>query len=511
MSRQTTHRIDISWGRHRLSAWKGWRYLVNICLLLAFLLTPINSLAAPLQQQNDPDRKAIDLLARMTPEEKVGQLFLITFDGTDISPDSDIYELITQYHIGGTVLLARNDNFTGPEGSVQAAVELTQGLQRLEALSSQSSAVDPETGEGAIPAYIPLFISTIQEGNSYPTDQILNGLSTLPSSMALGATWQPNLAQQVGEVLGQELEAIGVNLLLGPSLDVLESPSGDSQGDLGTRTFGGDPFWVGEMGKAYVAGVHEGSDYRVAVIAKHFPGHGGSDRLPEDEVATVRKSLEQLKLNELAPFFGVTGDAPSAEETVDGLLTSHIRYQGLQGNIRATTSPISFDPEAFERIMSLEPFVLWRDNGGVVISDDLGSRAVRRFFDPDGQTFNSRTVALSAFLAGNDMLYLGDFTASNDPDSTTSIRRTIDFFAQKYGDDFAFAQRVDESVLRILTLKYRLYSSFSLNTVLPSNEGLETIGQREQITFEIARQSATSDQPTLNRSGYSAARGPLPL
>jgi beta-N-acetylhexosaminidase len=85
--------------------------------------------------------------------------------------------------------------------------------------------------------------------------------------------------RRVGEVRGRELSALGFNLFIGPSLDVLESPS-LAGGDLGTRVFGGDPFWVGEMGRAYVTGLHTGSDGGMLVIAKHFPGVGGADRLP---------------------------------------------------------------------------------------------------------------------------------------------------------------------------------------------------------------------------------------
>ena len=110
----------------------------------------------------------------------------------------------------------------------------------------------------------------------------------------------------------------------------------------GSRTFGGDSYWVGEMGKAYIEGIHQGGDNQVLVISKHFPGAGESDRSTDQEIPTVRKSLEQLKQIELAPFFAVTGNAPSQAMTTDGILVSHIRYQGFQGNIRATTKPVSF-------------------------------------------------------------------------------------------------------------------------------------------------------------------------
>ena len=160
--------------------------------------------------------------------------------------------------------------------------------------------------------YVPLFIGISQEGDGAPHDQILSGLTPLPNAMAIGATWNTELAQQVGSVLGNELSALGFNFFLGPSLDVVESPNPSARIDLGTRVFGGDPFWVGEMGRAYISGLHTGSDGRMVVVAKHFPGRGGSDRLPEEEVATVRKSLEQLKQVELDPFFAVTtSDEPT--------------------------------------------------------------------------------------------------------------------------------------------------------------------------------------------------------
>jgi beta-N-acetylhexosaminidase len=314
--------------------------------------------------------------------------------------------------------------------------------------------------------------------------------------MAQGATWQPSLAEKVGTVLGDELSRLGFNMLLGPSLDVLQNP--ESGGVLGVRSFGGDPYWVGEMGKAYITGIHQGSAGQIAVVAKHFPGFGGADRLPEDEVATVRESLEQLKQVELAPFFSVTGDAPSITATTDALLTSHIRYQGFQGNIRATTRPVSFDPNAFSQLMKLPEFATWRESGGVMVSDDLGSRAVRRFYDPTGETFNGKSIALEAFLAGNDLLYLGNYAFGADLDSYTNIVDTLNFFSQKYREDAVFAQNVDDSVLRILTLKYRLYGdAFSLTGTLKDPGGMNQLGLSSQVTFDTSRQASTLISPSL--------------
>ncbi len=475
---------------------------VFLLLFIITLMFPVSiGRASPLSQALTPDQQAQAMLDTLTPEERVGQLFLVTFTGPEAAMASatgaQIYDLIVNYHVGGVILNASNDNFVGSDQTLVIAQSLTDQLQRDEYSASQTPQVSPVTNETYNPAYIPLFIGISQEGDGYPYDQILSGMTPLPSQMALGATWSTDLSKEVGDVKGRELSQLGFNLLLGPSLDVLEVPTTDSGGDLGVRTFGGDPFWVGALGQAYIAGVHQGSNGKIVVASKHFPGFGGSDRLPEEEVATVLSSLEQLKQIDLAPFFAVTGNAPDPESMTDALIVSHIRYQGFQGNIRATTRPVSFDPQAFSQLISLPPFDTWRQEGGVMISDNLGSRAVRRFYDPSGQTFNGPLVARDAFLAGNDVLYLDNFLSSGDLDVYSSYIRTLIFFAQKYREDPAFTQRVDQSVLRILKLKYKIYNgNFSVNATLPNPDILNSIGTSTRVTFNIAQQAASLISPS---------------
>jgi beta-N-acetylhexosaminidase len=480
--------------------WHPWINLVLVVFWLTSLAvvsyTP--SQAKSTQAPLSPQEQAQSLLESMTPQEKVGQLFLVTFNGTDVSPDSQIYDLIVNRHIGGVVLQASQDNFSNGDHSLQDIQNLTRQLQTDSWSASQQPQTDPTTGQQYTPNYVPLIIAAAQEGDGYPYDQIMSGVTPLPNEMALGATWNPDMAYQVGDVLGKELTDLGINMLIGPSLDVLESPHVEGSTDLGTRTFGGDPYWVGKMGKAYISGVHAGSNDQVAVVATHFPGFGASDRLPEQEVATVRKSLDELKSFDLQPFFDVTGNASTTEETTDALLVSNIRYQGFQGNIRLTTRPLSFDPQAFGQLMALPALDTWRQNGGVMVSDNLGSQAIRRYYDLTSQSFDMpRRVALNAFQAGNDLLYIADFS-SGDMDSYTSATRTLDNFTQKYRDDTFFAQRVDASVLRILTLKMRLYGDFSLGHILATPGDLGNVGTSSQITLDVAKQAATLISPSTS-------------
>jgi beta-N-acetylhexosaminidase len=481
-----------------------WVQLFLITLLLIPLLPTKISLASPQQQDGSDFRRAQDMLERMTPEERVGQLFIVTFPGTRVGADTEIFDLIYNHYVGGVILLDENNNFPESEDPLHDIWSLVNQIQTNRHSTSQETRIEPDTGAAFNPAFIPLLIGLSQEGDGFPTDQIINRLTPLPSQLAIGATWNPEFSKQVGAVAGKELSALGINLLLGPSLDVNETPRTEGSGDLGIRSFGGDPFWVGEMARAYITGVHEGSQDRIAVVSKHFPGLGSSDRLPENEVATVRKSLEQLKQIELAPFFAVTGNAETPEETTDALLTSHIRYQG-SANIRATTRPVSLDQTALSALMEIPELNTWRGNGGVLISDNIGSKAVRNFYDPTGEGFITRRAALDAFLAGNDLLYMGGFLSDETPDLDTepgitgydALIDTLDFFTQKYREDPDFAARVDDSVLRILALKYKLYGFFTLTLVLASGEYDATNTDNSQVAFSVAQKAATLINPSL--------------
>lgn len=467
------------------------------CLLILAILAPYRPVSA---QDDTPEMKARALAASLSTEEKIGQLFLVTFDGTETTSSSQIYDLVVNRHVGGVVLRLDNNNFIGPESTAQQTRSLVNSLQEQLWESTQLSSAT--AGK-----YIPLYIGLAQDGDSYPNDQIINGLTPLPSAMSIGATWNTATAEAVGQIMGQELSALGINFYMGPSLDLLDvsSVSGD---DLGVQTFGSDPYWVGKMASAYIRGLHLGSQSKLVVITKHFPGRGGSDRLPEEEVATVRKSLEALKQYDLTPFFTSMSASDDSLEKMDGVLVSHIRYQGLQENIREITPPVSLDAEALKTVLSLEPAADWYAQGGLIVSDSLGSNAVRKFYDPTGATFDARLVARNAFLAGNDLLYLDNFHDPVDNDAYATIVKTLDAFVQKYNEDPAFAERVDQSVIRILTSKYKTYTSFRIDSVQPSDASLNVVGSSQSAVFEVARQSVTLINPSVSELNLSLPRPP---
>jgi beta-N-acetylhexosaminidase len=281
---------------------KSIRILWIILLTVSLLSSHIGFAQASVNPQTSvPADKAAQLMEKMTAEEKVGQLFLVTVKGSSADANSQVHDLINHYYIGGVILSRSNDNFSDSPNTIPQAIELIRTLQSTEWQSQEllGSNETPTTSTTLIPTtsqpaatkitstpenpsithqYIPLFIGLSQEGDGFPNDQILHGLTTMPDLMSIGATWNPSLAKKVGTIIGRELSSIGINLFLGPSLDVEDSPDSTILNGLGASAFGGDPYWVGTLGSEYVAGLHSGSEGRMAVIADHFPGRGSADR-----------------------------------------------------------------------------------------------------------------------------------------------------------------------------------------------------------------------------------------
>lgn len=437
--------------------------------------------------QADLDARIDAILEQMSVEERVGQVFMVNFVGQNASPADAIAELILDYKVGAVVLMEVNNNIANDvEDTPGQVAELVNELQTRAYEATNHTSDDGDY-------FIPLFVAVDHEGDGFPRNGLRNGFTPVPSAMALGATWSPDDVEALGAVIGQELAAVGVNMLLGPVVDVLERPHPEGSGDINIRAFGGSPFWVGQMGRAYIRGVHQGSAGRVLTIAKHFPGHGASDRLPDDEVATVNKSLSELEQSDLVPFFAITRPDPDDPMGVtDGMLPSHIRYRGFQGDVSQLTRPISLDRAGMEAFMARPPLAEWREQG-LVVCDSLGVMAVKSYYDPTLQSFPARQIAKDALMAGNDVLPLVSFAPVNEPSwfngQFPTIKDTITFFQEEYRANPAFRQRVDDAVRHILQTKLRLYPELALDAVLV--EQPEIPGDGEKVAAEVARKALT--------------------
>ena len=107
----------------------GWRIFLVVCLLLSVLMPG----ASEAYQSEEPNylAQAQTILETMSPAERVGQLFLVTFEGANVTLGSDIADLILNYKIGGVVIAAANDNINGDSFAPLFLAELNNALQRL--------------------------------------------------------------------------------------------------------------------------------------------------------------------------------------------------------------------------------------------------------------------------------------------------------------------------------------------------------------------------------------------
>jgi beta-N-acetylhexosaminidase len=384
---------------------------------------------------------------------------MVNFVGADVSPESSIASLVREFHAGSVLVTASNGNIINRDDTAGQLAVLTNGLQQraFEASARQDAA----NGE----YFLPLFIATDNEGDLFPFTNVTNDYTQLPNNMTVGATFSKQHAQAAGNVAGRELSAAGINLLLGPVVDVLENPRSGGAGDIGIRSFGGSAPWSGALGRAFIRGVHDGSEGRLLTVAKHFPGHGGSDRSTDSEVPTVNKSLAQLRASDLAPFAVVTKiDQNDPLGTADAIMVSHIRYRNFVAGAAAPfTRPISIDAPAFRTLMDLPEFAPWRAEH-MVMADALGVQAIKDWYaGQEGQPeFPNRTVVREALLAGNDLLPLIEFYIDPANRGWTDyqlpvIQDSILFMREQYATDLEFRRRADDAVRRIIAAKLRLY------------------------------------------------------
>ncbi len=238
----------------------------------------------------------------MTLREKIGQLLLVGFHGTDVP--EELRAFIAEGRIGGVILFARN-----VESPAQVA-RLTASLQDI-------------AREAGLP---PLWISIDQEGGMVA--RLTEGVALMPGNMAVAATGDPSLAYEAALVAGRELRALGINMNYAPVLDVNNNAANPV---IGVRSYGESPERVAAFGAEAIRG-HAAAG--VAATAKHFPGHGDTSVDSHLDLPLVGHDRARLDAVELAPF------RRAIAEGVDLIMTAHVRFPAIEPNgLPATLSP----------------------------------------------------------------------------------------------------------------------------------------------------------------------------
>lgn len=346
-------------------------------------------------------------LARLTIEQKVGQLVMAAVWGTDantvaprdLAPNQGIgrvntpAEMVAAQGLGGVVLLRRNV----VDGSQVA--NLSAGLQAA-----------------AAPSGIGLLIAVDQEGGR--VTRIRNGATTFPSARELAG--DAGAVRAAAAVTAAEMRSFGINVVLAPVADLTDS----HEGIIGDRAYGADPRLVSEMVVAAIDGLQagDGTNPGAAAAVKHWPGHGATDIDSHQSLPVIGVDEPTWRERERVPF------AAAVAAGVDIVLVGHLALPAIDPTGEpATVSTLLLDGQLRQQL----------GFQGVVMTDALDMGAVGGY--------ERGELAVRAVLAGADLLLA-------PPD----VQLTREALVNAVASGRISLERIDASVERILRLKQRL-------------------------------------------------------
>lgn len=371
-------------------------------------------------------------IAKMSLDEKVGQLLTFTRRGAMLTPSG--IEQITKLECGGLCLepyaveTCKNlywgnsqidKNFKKPEDYFTIASTYFAGKNFGISITPEDYTKDLNKlqkiaiGRGS---GIPLHMTIDFEGD-FKNDYMAGGIRQFPPPMGMAAIGDVKLTYKIGLTIGKQLSAIGVTQMYSPVCDVNINPKNP---EIGVRSFGDDPEMVAKHAVALIKGLQDGG---IAATAKHFPGRGDSATDAHDVLDVIRADKQRMHEVELVPF------KAAIDAGVNAIMTGHSVYPAFDDKYPTTLS---------EKILQ---GVLREELGfkGVIVSDAIGMAAILKQW-PLPQ------ACAMAIKAGCDTILL-----KADDESRTQC-----FFGIKEAvrSGMLTEERIDQSVERLLKMKY---------------------------------------------------------
>lgn len=272
---------------------------------------------------------------------------------------------------------------------------------------------------------LPLLIAIDEEGGVVQRLGPKQGIRAVPAAATIAKAVTPDAAIHTYRGLATDLKMLGINLNLGPVVDLARNRNNPIIVRQ-RRSYGNDPATVTAFARAFIRAHRQAG---VLTAAKHFPGHGSSSADSHFGKADVSASWSDV---ELEPYRRLIASEPPPI-----VMVGHLHLEQLEGedDLPATLSRAAIDG------------LLRKDIGyqGVVITDDLDMRAIRR-------SYSIEVAAVRAVAAGNDLILVSN-TSRPDPylaeRLTAGIRRAVD-------DGTIPRRRIEEAFLRIKAMKEKL-------------------------------------------------------
>jgi len=374
---------------------RGLALLALGCCLLTS--APGRPVSAAVSRRADALASAERLIAHqvaaMSLHEKVGQLFMISFPGSTLSPY--VAQRLAQAKPGAVLLFGEN------VGSPDDLRSLTALLQRT-ALDSSG---------------VPLIVATDQEGGA--VNRVTQRVPLAPANAYWGAqgVGAAGAVRDAARATAVGLRALGVNMDLAPVVDVVTVPCNTV---IGSRSFGADSAVVAQLGAAAVDGYRAGD---LLSTAKHFPGYDNTCTDGHLALPTLSTSPRQLREIDLPPFAAAIGHG------VDSVMLGHLVVRDLD----PTGTPASLSAPIIQG--TLRGTLHFH---GLVLTDDLAMGAITSMYTP-------AQACILALRAGADMVMLSSLL-----DDSVAAMGAVEQ-AVRRGE--LPLSRVEEAVRRVLLAK----------------------------------------------------------
>ena len=332
------------------------------------------------------------LMLDMSDEERLGQLFMLSYGG-DV-PTPLLYSWIRQRGLGGVKIFGWNAEDTTRLGVAIAAIQ-------------DAAARSPHD--------VPPFVATDQEGGWIR--HVKGNTSITPGNMAIGASAWPSDSYRSAWYIGTELSALGITMNFAPTVDLATRPDSTI---IGSRAFSHDPMETAILAAAWSRGM---ADSGVFATAKHFPGHGDTELDSHGVLPVLDVTMETLWNRELVPYRLLVA------EGLPGIMSGHLAYPLITGNREPASLSATMINDVLRQRIGFE---------GVVITDDLMMYGAA---SPGGLAESCER----AIRAGNDILMFSKTLDLDDPVWTRLLAL--------YRRDPSFKARVDQSARRVIKAK----------------------------------------------------------
>ena len=342
-------------------------------------------------------------------QASIGQMIIVGFSGHD--PGSEGFKTVQRQaangSISGVFLLKRNIR------DKAAVKELNSELQAV--------------------SKVPLFIAVDQEGGRVDRLTSAIGFKEAPSAARVAKVMDAKAAKTLYSRVATDLSGLGINLNLGPVVDLNVNPANPIIGKLG-RSYSVDPDIVARYATAFVE-AHRNSGVLTAV--KHFPGHGSSSTDSHKVMTDVTATWQET---ELKPY-----ETLIAQGGVDMVMASHV----INRRISRTSVPASLSYEILTGLLRTQ-----LGYSGVIVSDDMQMEAIYA-------TRSLEQTVREAVLAGTDLLLF-----SNDKHPDPAIPEKIAaFLTQEARRNPKMLERIRTASANVLRLKKKLWETTGGKTI----------------------------------------------